>query len=194
MYSINEFSKILGVSKQTLRRWEKEGKISSFKTKGGHRRYLPNHDTSVRKDKTIAYARVSTYGQKEDLISQKQTLELFCSAKGFQYEIIEDLGSGLNYNKKGLKKLLELINNKEINRLVITHSDRLLRFGKEIIFELCNLNNIEVIIINNNENSDSNSEFVKDVLEVITHFSSKLYGKRSHKNKEIINTNNKLFN
>lgn len=194
MYSINEFSKILGVSKQTLRRWEKEGEISSFKTKGGHRRYLPNQDTSIRKDKTIAYARVSTYGQKDDLIRQKQVLELFCSAKGFQYEIIEDLGSGLNYNKKGLKKLLELINNKEINRLVITHSDRLLRFGKEIIFELCNLNNVEVIIINNDENSDSNSEFVKDVLEVITHFSSKLYGKRSHKNKEIIDANNKLFN
>lgn len=193
MYNIDEYAKLLGVSKSTLRRWEKEGKISSFKTKGGHRRYsLSSQNTDIKK--TIAYARVSTHDQKDDLIRQKQVLELYCSSKGYTFEVIEDLGSGLNYNKKGLKKLLKLINDKQIERLVLTNNDRLLRFGKEIIFELCSLNNISVEIINKSENTDSNTEFVNDVLEVITHFSSKLYGQRSHKNKHIIETNKNLFN
>lgn len=110
------------------------------------------------------------------------------------YIVVEDFGSGLNYNKNGLVRLIEMITTKKISRLVLTHKDRLLRFGSEIIFKICQENDIEVCIINRDEDkTDDNKEFVDDVLEVITHFSSVLHGKRSHKNKHILEQNKKLF-
>lgn len=196
--NIDELSKKLKVSKHTLRRWEKEGKITSERTIGGHRRYLDvdlhnNLDVTCERF-AIAYARVSTYGQKEDLVRQKQVLEMYCSSKGYKYKVIEDIGSGINYKKKGLKELLGLIMSGEIDRIIITHKDRLLRFGSELIFHICELSGIKIDIINLDEmKTDDESEFVKDVLEVITVFSSKLYGKRSHKNKKILEENKKMF-
>ena len=94
----------------------------------------------------IGYARVSSHDQKNDLVRQQELLEAFC-----QHEIIADLGSGLNYKKKGLQRLLELILFKRIHRLVLTHKDRLLRFGSELIFALCEIQNIEIVIINKGE-------------------------------------------
>jgi len=92
---------------------------------------------NIETDITIAYARVSSHDQKEDLKRQADRLESYCTAKGWTFEIIQDLGSGMNYRKKGLKRLLDLILNRKIKRLVITHKDRLLRFGAELIFSLC---------------------------------------------------------
>jgi len=72
-----------------------------------------------------------------DLERQKQVLELFCAQNGWQFQLIEDLGSGLNYNKRGLKRLIKLITDNSVERLVLTHKDRLLRFGSELVFSLC---------------------------------------------------------
>lgn len=193
--TINELSKELNVSKSTLRRWEKEGKIKSERTIGGHRRYLKKDVKTESNDNknVIAYARVSTHSQKYDLERQKQLLELYCTKNGYRYTIISDLGSGLNYKKKGLLELLNLIEDNKVSKIVLTHKDRLLRFGSEIIFYICGLKNIDVEIINNTDNKDDEKEFVKDVLEIITVFSSKLYGKRSNKNKKIIEQNKELF-
>lgn len=194
MLRIDEMANKLGVAKGTLRRWEREGRISSVRTVGGHRRYVENDLRNDNKKNVIAYARVSTSSQKKDLERQKELLELYCVKNGYSFRIIEDLGSGLNYKKKGLKELIKLINDKEVNKIVLTHKDRLLRFGSEILFEFCKLNGIGIEIINEtNEKSDDEKEFVKDVLEIITVFSSKLYGKRSHKNKKIIEQNKNLF-
>ena len=142
------------MSLSTLRRWEREGKIESIRTSGGHRRYELENVLRVMKGmeknevgKTCCYARVSTRGQKDDLDRQKQVLELYCAAKGFQHFLIEDFGSGLNYKKKGLSELMDLIIERKISRLVLTHRDRLVRFGSELIFNLCKLNEIEVVII-----------------------------------------------
>jgi excisionase family DNA binding protein len=203
---IKQVAKELGVSTSTLRRWESEGKICSIRTSGNHRRYnleeiskifkngMSNNTEKENNILACCYARVSTYGQKSDLERQKQILQMFCSSKGYQFITIEDLGSGLNYSKKGLNELFNLIFNKKINKLVLTHKDRLIRFGSEIIFNLCKHNDIEVILINKDEEKiDDNKEFVNDVLEIITHFSAKLYGKRSHKNKKILSENKKLF-
>jgi predicted site-specific integrase-resolvase len=100
--------------------------------------------TSERK--TIAYARVSSSDQKNDLERQKQLLELYCSSKGWAFELISDLGSGINYKKKGLKKLINLIIEDKIGRLVLTHKDRLLQFGAELIFSIgCKLKNTKPI-------------------------------------------------
>ncbi|GFK15915.1 IS607-liketransposase [Helicobacter suis] len=137
--------------------------------------------------KRIAYARVSSSDQKDDLIRQVQVLELYCSKLGFDYEVITDLGSGMNYYKKGLTKLLNLILRGQVKRLVLTHKDRLLRFGAELGFSICEAKEVEVILINKgDENVRFEEELVKDVLEIITVFSARLYGSRSKKNKKLL--------
>jgi putative resolvase len=113
-------------------------------------------------------------------------LEAFCAAKGWRTEIIADLGSGLNYRKKGLNRLLELILHRRMRRLVLSHKDRLLRFGSELIFALCEIQNIEVVIINKGEPPSFEEELAQDVIEIITVFSARLYGSRSHKTKRLI--------
>jgi putative resolvase len=107
--------------------------------------------------------------------------------RSWKYEVIEDLGSGINFNKKGLKSLIDKIIERKFERLVLTKRDRLLRFGSELIFQLCESNNIEVVIIDQTETNSFEEELVADVLEIITVFSAKLYGKRSHKTKKLIN-------
>jgi putative resolvase len=189
---IGEAAKILGVSIETLRRWEQAGKIKSERTPNGHRRY----DTSklirtsnipfVQSRKTIAYARVSSHDQKEDLERQKKVLEMYCASQGFTFEILSDLGSGMNYQKKGLKKLILEILSEQVGRLVITHKDRLLRFGAELIFAICAAKEVEVIIINKGEDTSFEEDLAKDVLEIITVFSARLYGSRSRKNQKLI--------
>lgn len=189
---IGKAAKELGVSIPTLRRWEAEGKIRSERTIKGHRRYDLSRllGCSSRKivatKQTLIYARVSSHDQKGDLQRQKELLESFCAANGWVYEVIEDLGSGLNYEKKGLKKLIQKISQQKIDRLIITHKDRLLRFGAEIIFSLCEQFGVEVIILNKTENTCIENELAQDVLEIITVFSARLYGLRSRKNQKLL--------
>ena len=185
---IGEAAKLLGVSVQALRNWEMEGKIMpSHRTPGGQRMYdlaelLGVNDWSYP---TIAYARVSSSDQKEDLERQHAVLEAFCNKNGWQTEIIRDLGSGMNYNKKGLFRLLELMVHGQMSRLVLTHKDRLLRFGAEIVFRICELKGIEVVIINKGEQPSFEEELTQDVMEIMTVFCAKLYGRRSHKSKKM---------
>ncbi|WP_104729135.1 IS607 family transposase [Helicobacter felis] len=196
LLSIGQASKVLGVSIQTLRNWEKKGLLKPDNyTKGGERRYKLESLKNINKNivfhndnrKTIAYACVSSADQKEDLIRQVQVLELYCSKLGFNYEVIQDLGSGMNYYKKGLTKLLNLILESQVKRLVLTHKDRLLRFGAELVFAICEAKGVEVIIINQgDENVRFEEELAKDVLEIITVFSARLYGARSKKNKQLL--------
>jgi putative resolvase len=186
--SISEAAKLKGVSVSTLRRWETEGKIVPERTENGHRRYDMATLLGIKAQLsyTIGYCRVSSHDQKEDLVRQKQVVELFCAQNGWQFEIIDDLGSGLNYNKKGLKRLIRLIVDSKVERLVITNKDRLLRFGSELIFSLCEHFGTEVVIINRTEDSSFEEDLATDVLEIITVFSARLYGSRSHKNKKIV--------
>lgn len=193
LISINEASKLLGVSISTLRRWDKRGALVAERTPSGHRKYdiskiNPNllHGVESINRKTVAYARVSSHDQKDDLERQIQVLELYCAKQGWQFEIIKDLGSGMNYHKKGLKQLLDDILNNKIGRLVLTHKDRLLRFGAELVFALCEARNVEVVIINQGENLSFEEELAQDVLEIITVFSARLYGSRSKKNKKLL--------
>ena len=185
---ISEASKIKGVSISTLRRWESEGKIKPERTLNGHRRYDMAMLLGIKSELsyTIGYARVSSHDQKEDLERQKQVIEIFCTSNGWQHEVISDLGSGMNYQKKGLKRLIRLICESSVERLVLTHKDRLLRFGSELIFSLCEHFGTEVVIINRTEDSTFEEDLAQDVLEIITVFSARLYGSRSNKNKKII--------
>jgi len=192
LIAIGEAAEVLGVSITTLRRWEVEGKIMPERTVSGHRRYdltklKPEmfYEAATTR-RTIAYARVSSHDQKADLERQKQVLELYCARQGWKFEVLADLGSGMNYHKTGLKRLLHAIIDGQIGRLVVTHKDRLLRFGAELVFAMCEAKGVEVVILNQGEDTTFEEDLAKDVLEIITVFSARLYGSRSRKNQKLL--------
>ncbi|MBM2324193.1 MULTISPECIES: IS607 family transposase [Marivita] len=192
--SISKAAKALGVTPLTLRRWHENGKLIPDEiTKGGSRRYdlaklqpelYRAQDPAERK--TIAYARVSSHDQKPDLERQADLLDAYCSHQGWTYEVVTDLGSGMNYRKKGLKRLLDEIIEDRVSRLVITHKDRLLRFGADLVFAICEAKDIEVVILNKGEDTSFEEDLERDVLEIITVFSARLYGARSRKNAKLL--------
>ena len=196
LVKIGKAAEILGSTPGTLRKWEENGELMPYrKTASGTRYYAISDLLSLNTSDspTICYARVSSHDEKEDLERQQIMLETYCSAKGWRTdETIKDLGSGMNYKKKGLNKLLEMILRKQMKRLVITHKDRLLRFGSELVFALCSLQGIEIVIIHKGEQPSFEEELAKDVLEIITVFSARLYGSRSHKNKKLIEDLNRV--
>ena len=183
---IGEAAKLRGVSIDTLRRWEKSGKIQAVRTEGGHRRYRVADLLKVDNPHfryTVIYGRVSTPDKKEDLSRQIGVLKLYCQQYGWEsIYTLKDVGSGLNYKKRGLLKLIDLLQRNEGERLLITDKDRLLRFGSELIFALCENNGTEVIILNKPVEQEPEQELVEDVLAVITVMSARMYGKRSGRN------------
>lgn len=187
---IGEAAKILGVSIQTLRRWEETGYLVPDRRSQGKTRYYDFNQLTGKKilenNITVAYARVSSHDQKSDLERQAEVLASYCIRQGWNFEVVQDLGSGMNYQKKGLKTLINMILEKKIVRLVLTHKDRLLRFGAELIFALCEAKQIEVVIINKGDEVSFEEELAQDVLEIITVFSARLYGSRSRKNKKLV--------
>ena len=192
LVAIGEAAKVLGVSVTTLRRWEADGKLVPEHTTGKHRRYdlakLKPELFHAAPDgrRTVAYARMSSHDQKSDLERQKQVLELYCAKQGWTYEVIADFGSGMNYQKKGLKRLLDDVVEGRIGRLVITHKDRLLRFGAELVFAICEAKQVEVVILNQGEDTAFEEDLATDVLEIVTVFSARLYGSRSRKNQKLL--------
>lgn len=189
---ISTAAKALGVSTSTLRRWEASGRLMPARTEGGQRRYdlgelRPEffHGIPAAR-KTFAYARVSSRDQQADLERQKQVLELYCASQGWTFEVIADLGSGMNYRKKGLGRLIDGILAGDVGRLVLPHKDRLLRFGAELVFAMCEAKEVEVVIINQGEDNWFEEELAEDVLDIIAVFSARLYGSRSHRNQKLI--------
>lgn len=191
-YSIKEFSKILGVSSQTLRNWNANGKLYPHHTSSnGYRYYSQEQLNQVMNIKTnldrivIGYCRVSSNKQKDDLERQIENMKLYLNAQGKPYEIIYDIGSGINYNKKGLKELIKRISQNKVEKVVIFYKDRLLRFGFELIEYIASLYDCNIEIIDNTEKSEQ-QELVEDLVQIITVFSCKLQGKRANKAKKLI--------
>ena len=187
MFKLMDFCRFLGISKSTYYRYEKLGKLRPcLRTFGGHRRFSQKYLSKLQKKDSqekivIGYARVSSHDQKDDLNRQVEILKLE-SDKYFSFEIISDLGSGINFKKKGLLKLLKLILLKKVDKIILTHKDRLLRFGSELIFFICKFLNIEVEILGKDATVSFENQLCQDVLEILTVFSARLYGKRSRKN------------
>ena len=191
--SISEAAEVLGVSITTLRRWEAAGKLVAEHTAGGHRRYdlaklRPElfRAADQGKRKTIAYARVSSPDRKDDLERQQQLLQRYCTRQGWTFDVVADLGSGVNYHKKGLKRLISDMLEGEVGRLVITHKDRLLRFGAELVFAICEAKNVEVVILNQGEDTGFEEDLAKDVQEIVTVFGARLYGSRSRRHQKLL--------
>ena len=192
LMSIGKFAKEIGLSVQHLRKLHNDNVLVPIViTEGGTRYYSDeqlleylNKDSLPKQLPIILYARVSTRNQKDDLERQVENLKQYAIAKGYSFEVIADIGSGINYNKQGLKELIQKINNKEISKIVILYKDRLIRFGFELIEYLCELNNIEIEIIDNT--SISKEELTNDLIQIITIFANKLYGARSKKTLKLI--------
>ena len=173
--SIGKVCELLGISLSTAYRWIKSGKLKSeFRTLGNHRRFNLSsiHSQfipSSHNDKlTLLYSRVSSHDQKNDLITQQSKLLHFAKINNFNnIKLISDLGSGLNYKKSGLNQLLNLILTQQISTLIINHKDRLLRFGTELIFKLCDFYHVNVIIIENKSLSFEET-LTHDVIELMT--------------------------
>lgn len=189
LVKIGEAARLLGTNHSTLRKWESTGELlPARKTRGGTRYYDVAELMSFTNEAapTLCYCRVSSHDQKDDLDRQQELLEAYCAAKGWRTQIIRDLGSGMNYRKKGLNQLLELIMKRQIRRLVLSHKDRLLRFGAELVFSLCDIQGIEIVIIHKGDQPSFEEELANDVLEIITVFSARLYGSRSKKHKKML--------
>lgn len=192
--SISAAASFLGVSISTMRRWHRDEYLApDYLTPGGHRRYsihtlkryARGADVEFTSPKTtVLYSRVSSYDQKHDLARQSDRLRSYASKRDFKrVTLLEDLGSGINYKKPGLKKLLKMLLNDEIERLVVHHKDRLLRFGSELIFSICKYLKVEIIILEEALGRNFEEELAADVLEIMTVFSSRLYGRRAHRNR-----------
>lgn len=183
-------SQLLNVTTKTLINWNKSNKINCIRTKGNHRRYIlseiiNSQDTlnNIPHDnrRKICYCRVSSFGQKNDLLTQEE----FFKNKYPTYEIIKDYGSGLNFNRKGLNIILNDVFNGNISEVIVTHKDRLCRFGFELLEKFFAYHNSKIIILNNYIVSPE-TELTNDLISIITCFSSKIYGLRSHKIKNTI--------
>ena len=188
--SIGQVCQLLGISLSTAYRRIKAGTlVSAFRTCGGHRRFDKSllSFSTPSKIRIVTYSRVSSVDQKNDLASQSEKLKRWVEERyeNEDHLHIQDLGSGLNYRKKGLNHLLLLIFNRQIDVLVLNHKDRLLRFGSELIFKLCSFNQVKVEIVEQRDIKQSfEQELANDVIELMTVFCARLYGKRSHQNKK----------
>jgi len=191
LISIGRAAKLLGVSQNTLRGWEAEGRISPVKTAGGHRRYLlsdiqnlqgltPN--LAERKNSVVIYCRVSSHDQKKkgDLDRQKSRLLDYC----IQNQLIvkqcfEEVGSGMNSKRPKLKALFKLIVSKNITKVIIEHKDRLTRFNFEFLQSFFGSHGVQIVWVEEVLNKSFEEELVKDILTLMSSFSNKIYGKRS---------------
>lgn len=193
-YSIGEFANKIGKTVQTLRNWDKNGTLKpSHITSGGTRYYSQeqlNHflglksKTNIDK-KIIGYCRVSSHKQKDDLERQIENVRAYMYAKGYQFEIISDIGSGINYNKKGLNQLIDMITNSEVDKIVVLYKDRLIRFGYELIENICEKYGTTIEVIDNTEKTEE-QELVEDLIQIVTVFSCRLQGKKANKAKKMI--------
>ena len=191
LMSIGKFAKKVGVNIATLRRMDASGDLKPYHvSKGGTRYYSTEQlkyfgDTQQKAKLVVGYCRVSTPSQKDDLENQVNNVKTYMIAKGYSFEMITDIGSGIDYKRQGLKKLIDKINNQEISKIVILYKDRLVGFGYELIEYLCFINNIEIEIIDHTETSKE-KELTDDLIQIITVFANRLYGQRSKKTKRLI--------
>ena len=192
-YSSKSVTKILGVTAQTLRNWDKEGKLKPAYIKSNGYRYYSEDSilsyTQERKTKkdlnVIGYARVSSNKQTDDLERQVNNLKIYLDNKYKSYDIITDIGSGINYTKKGLQLLIDKINKKEVDIIVVLYKDRLLRFGFELIEYFARINNVKIEVLDK-INKTQDEELVEDLIQIITVFSCKIQGKRKTKTKGLL--------
>lgn len=194
-----EVWEFLGISRNTLYKLDRDGILQPFRRTARSKYYHRSdvlayanikEEEKVSKRKTIVYYRVSTQRQKDDLKGQLKYLENYVSSNGIKVdEYIKDIGSGINYKKPGLKKLIRMIDSNEVDKIIIAYKDRLVRFGFEMIEYLCELHGTKIEIINLPSTSPQ-EELVNDLMTIIHVFSSRLYGLRKYKKSDFLGDKN----
>ncbi len=189
LYTVKQASEILGVHPKTIQKWDREGKIKVIRTPGGRRR-IPESEIKrllgIKEENglIIGYARVSSHTQKDDLKNQIEAIREYVRERGWQVQILKDIGSGLNENRKNYRKLLELVTKGEVSKVIITYPDRLTRFGFKTLEFFLQQHGVEIITIHE-KGKTPREELIEDLITIISHFAGKLYGMRSHKYKKL---------
>ncbi|WP_025748139.1 IS607 family transposase [Caldicoprobacter faecalis] len=189
LLSIQKVKETYNISRSTLINWEKEGLITPIRTPKGRRRYKKEDIEKLlgmieekSKPKVILYARVSTKKQEEYLGNQIRRLEEYANLQGWQYEVISEIASGVNENRRGLLKLLNKIKRGEVQKVVIEYPDRLARFGFEYLKFFMESFGVELIVLNGEENEqDVNKELAEDLIAIVTSFAARIYGQKGGK-------------
>ena len=190
-YTIHEVSEMLGVTPQTLRNWDRSNKLKPHHKSANGYRYYSEEDINtligvkVKTGQVVGYCRVSSQKQKDDLQRQEDNMRTYLLAKGVPFKIISDIGSGINYNRKGLQELIKGIADRSISKIVVLYKDRLTRFGFELIEYIASLYGCEIEVVDTTEKIEQ-QELVEDLVQIITVFSCKLQGKRANKAKKMI--------
>lgn len=185
-YSPKQFGQMIGRSVNTLQKWDRKGVLHAHRSPTNRRYYTHDQYLAYRgllaqaSGKEIVYARVSSVGQKPDLANQVAALRDYCARHGYQPDAwIEEIGSGLNYQRKHFNRLMEQIELGQVRRLIIAHKDRLVRFGFEWFAAFCARHGTELLIVNGDTLSPEH-ELVHDLLSIVHVFSARLYGLRSY--------------
>lgn len=175
-YKISQYAKKYGVTTRTVWNWISKGDLLVEKTKTGRNLIVENEDKPLN-DAVAIYARVSSSENKDNLARQRERLESYCAAKGYKVlRVVEEVGSGLNDNRKKLESLLL---DESIKKIVVEHSDRFSRFGMNYIVKLMKLQGREIEVIN--EQSNDRDDLMQDFVSIITSFCARLYGQRRNK-------------
>jgi len=193
---MKEASKLLGVTVRTIQRWDKAGKIRCVRTVGGKRRVPESEIKRIlgihEERKIVGYARVSSHIQKDDLERQIELIKSYAKERDWEIEILKDVGSGLKEDRRNFQKLLKMVMNKEVSKVIIAYPDRLTRFGFKTLEQFFKSYGTEIVVINKEEKTPQ-EELVEDLITIISHFAGKLYGMRSHKYKKVVEGAKKLI-
>jgi len=196
LYTMKEASKILGVHIRTIQKWDKAGKIRCIRTIGGKRRIPESEIKRIlgihEERKIVGYARVSSHAQRDDLERQIELIKSYARLERWRVEILKDVGSGLKENRKNFQKLLRMVMNREVSKVIVAYPDRLIRFGFKTLEEFFRSYGTEIVLINQEEKTPQ-EELVEDLITIISHFAGKLYGMRSHKYKKVVEGARKLI-
>jgi len=180
-YTPGQLSRLLGVTTNTLIEWEKTGKLKSAKTNGGHRRYIYERikceeDIQEKGKKNIIYARVSSSKQRSDLERQIATLQ----QRYPKHEVIQDIGSGINFKRRGLRSLLDQVFEGNVSEVVVAHRDRLSRFGFELFIDIFKRFGVRIQVVGSEDVQEPSEVLVNDILSIITVFTARYYGSRKY--------------
>jgi len=193
LYKLSDFAKLIGISRSGVIKWIKQGKIRAINIHG--RWYIPESEVErltkgvyATVKRVAIYARVSGNTQKDDLERQIASLEDYVRKQFPQadYMVVKDIASGLKEDRKGLKKLIELARKRQIDAVIIAYKDRLTRFGFAYLEELFKGYGVKVISAFNEEPKNYMQELAEDLIEIVTSFAERIYGKESQKYKKVV--------
>lgn len=186
LYTLRDACEILQIDPTTLRKWDREGKIRCVRLQNNFRRVPESEVNRIlgieKQRRSYIYTRVSSQGQKSDLDRQVERLKTISPDSA----VLSDIRSGMRFDRKGFSFLLDEIENDRVSIIYITHKDRLARFGYDLIEKICEMHGTQLIITDGEEILSAQEELSRDLISIITSFSARLYGLRSHKTKRIM--------